>query len=154
MNLKFRGRKFSRPYSDPRNPRKFSPSKILGYTVCHYNLSKFSAKLRIWFYVQWNLWITDIAGPRWSVHNREVSFIKRVHPVMWQPFPVGVCHVFESCALLECREAFKRWTMGRNSLTLEEQQIFFIPVSRDCLLSEGNLYWFCPLGRDFAVHNS
>ena len=35
MNLKFRGRKFSRPLSDPRNPRKLSTSKILGYTVVH-----------------------------------------------------------------------------------------------------------------------
>ena len=25
--------KFSRPDNNPRNPRKFSPSKILGYTV-------------------------------------------------------------------------------------------------------------------------
>ena len=25
--------KFSRPDKNPRNPRKFSPSKILGYTV-------------------------------------------------------------------------------------------------------------------------
>ena len=33
MNLKFRGRNFSRLLSDLRNPRKFSTSKILGYTV-------------------------------------------------------------------------------------------------------------------------
>ena len=30
----------------------------------------------------------------------------------------------------------------------------FTPVSWDCPLSEGNLYWFCPLGHDFGVHNS
>ena len=32
MNLKFRGRNFSQPLSDPRNPRNFSTLKILGYT--------------------------------------------------------------------------------------------------------------------------
>ena len=30
---KFSRLKFSRPDKNPRNPRKFSPSKILGYTV-------------------------------------------------------------------------------------------------------------------------
>ena len=33
MNLKFHGRNFSQPCSDPQNPREFSTSKILGYTV-------------------------------------------------------------------------------------------------------------------------
>ena len=33
MNLKFCWRNFSRPFSDPRNLRKFSTSKILGYMV-------------------------------------------------------------------------------------------------------------------------
>ena len=68
--------------------------------------------------IQWNLWITDTAGPRCSVHNREVSFIRRVHPVMWRPFPVAVCHVFNSLALLcvlEFREALKCKRMDRNS---------------------------------------
>ena len=32
---KFSRLKFSRPDKNPRNPRKFSPSKILGYTVCY-----------------------------------------------------------------------------------------------------------------------
>ena len=33
MNLKFCGRKISRLFSDPRNPRKISTSKFLGYTA-------------------------------------------------------------------------------------------------------------------------
>ena len=32
---KFSRLKFSRPDKNPRNPQKFSPLKILGYTVCH-----------------------------------------------------------------------------------------------------------------------
>ena len=32
------------------------------------------------------------------VCNREVSFIQRVNPVMWQPFPAAACHVLESLA--------------------------------------------------------
>ena len=33
MNVKFRGRNVSQPCADPQNPRKFSISKNLGYTV-------------------------------------------------------------------------------------------------------------------------
>ena len=33
-----------------------------------------------------------------SVRNREVPFIQKVYPVMWRPFPVTACHVFESLA--------------------------------------------------------
>ena len=46
-------------------------------------------------------------------------FIRRVHPVMCQPFPVAVCHVIESWVLLECREALK------HGMNLQEQKIFF-----------------------------
>ena len=54
MRLKFRGRKFSRPCSDPRNLRNFSTLKILGYmvnctcsvlTMTHFHFHCFSARV-------------------------------------------------------------------------------------------------------------
>ena len=107
--------------------------------------------------IQWNFWITDIVGPCWSVCNKVVFFIRRVHPVIWRTFPVAVCHVTETWALLDCRQALKHCRMDRNDYYLQEQQTFFnyfTLVSWDCPLLEGNLYRFCPLGRDYSVCNS
>ena len=94
--------------------------------------------------VQWNLWIMDTTGPRWSVCNREVSFTQRVHLVMWWPIPVAICCTLEMLVLLECREALKRYRMDRKSQPLQEQQTFFksfITAIRACPLSERNLYF-------------
>ena len=65
MNLKFRGRKISQPFSDPRNQRKFCPSKILGYTV-----------LRVQYHATYNYYAVFVGQratcPRFTVIESQV----------------------------------------------------------------------------------
>ena len=51
-------------------------------------------------------------------------------------------------------ETLKNGQKQLKSSTIENIFNSFTPVSLDYLLSDGNLYWFCPLGRELGVRNS
>ena len=76
------------------------------------------------------LWITDTTGPRWSVRNREVFFIRKVHPVIWWPFPVAICHVIESWALLDYRETLNVVEWIEKAKIFNNFQLFYTSKSR------------------------
>ena len=91
--------------------------------------------------VQWNLWIMDTTGPCWSVHNREMSFIQSAPGNVTT---LSSCHrpcVWKFSALW-VQEALKHRT--EMAKIFKNSRYFFntfTPVSRDCTLSEGNMYW-------------
>ena len=64
----------------------------------------------------------DTVGPCRSVHNGEVVLYIESAPSIVTDFPVVVCHVFESLALLECREVLNNCKMDRNSMVFKKNK--------------------------------